>query len=345
MALFPHLEIEYKVQEKDKTRLDASGSYRSKDNSDIANVEVKPNQSLSYISVFDTRKENWFLDYEHDFGIDIVASENDTALIEYNKSSYTLNLTPGSYTLSSFLTELENAFNTALVGLTTVNIVLEEDYFVKIENSGGSIRLLEQETPLWNELGFFRKYEQDLLFTSQIRGEAITFLPRYASVRLTDSDDPTPNTSERFFKFLVATEESDALLSNDSELYVEEPDLDQWIEEGRNTYKKYHREAQEQIIKWLYRNGYVNLYLDKFKVNDLYDKDELNLWSKYLTLYLIMNSQHNATNDVFKEKASMYRKIANKHRRTAVIRIDVDNNKADYIGEQIITNTIRFINI
>lgn len=341
MALFPYLNIEKRLQENDKTRLDASDSYKSKDNADITDVRIKPNQSLSYISVFATNSRDWYLDYEHEFGIDIVAGENDKALIEYNSTEVELTIATGSYSLSTFLTALQTAFNNELNPDATVSISLIDDYFVKIESTAGNIRLLEQRTPLWNELGFFRKYEQDTLFSSSITGEAIRFLPRYASIELTDGT----NTTERFFKFLIATEESDSLLSNDAMLYIDEPDLQEWVEDGRNTFKKYHRLALDEIFNWIYRNGYVNLYLDKFKVNDLYDKEELKLWSKYLTLHIIFSSQNNATNDIFREKAKMYRKLANKHRRTATIRIDTDNNKADYIGEQILTNTIRFIDV
>ena len=61
MALFPNLTLETVLQVEDKTRLNASLSFASGEN--ITDVLIKPELSDSFISVYNSDNEKWFLDW------------------------------------------------------------------------------------------------------------------------------------------------------------------------------------------------------------------------------------------------------------------------------------------
>lgn len=65
MAMFPNLHFESILQVNDKTRLDASTSYVSKDEVALTSVEIEPEAAAGFISVFDANSNNWFLDYQY----------------------------------------------------------------------------------------------------------------------------------------------------------------------------------------------------------------------------------------------------------------------------------------
>lgn len=65
MAIFPKLIVEPIVQVNDKTRIDASKSYVSKDESSITLVEIQPSATDSFIDVTGSTSEDWYLDWEY----------------------------------------------------------------------------------------------------------------------------------------------------------------------------------------------------------------------------------------------------------------------------------------
>lgn len=65
MALFPNLELEAIVQVDDKTRLDATKTFASKDGPAITQVEIKPEASGTYIDVTGTKQTDWFTDWQY----------------------------------------------------------------------------------------------------------------------------------------------------------------------------------------------------------------------------------------------------------------------------------------
>ncbi len=66
--IFPRIAVESIVQVADKTRLDATGSFVSKDNADITMVEIKPIASGTFIDVTGTSSDDWYLDWEYAVG-------------------------------------------------------------------------------------------------------------------------------------------------------------------------------------------------------------------------------------------------------------------------------------
>ena len=68
MAIFPKLRLDRVVQINDSTRLDATSTFISKDESAITLVEIQPEATESFVDVTSTgnnRERNWFLDWEY----------------------------------------------------------------------------------------------------------------------------------------------------------------------------------------------------------------------------------------------------------------------------------------
>lgn len=64
MAIFPNIIIEDTVQVNDKTRLDATKSFISKDEAAITLVEIDPGTG-SFVNVTGTSSKDWYLDWEY----------------------------------------------------------------------------------------------------------------------------------------------------------------------------------------------------------------------------------------------------------------------------------------
>lgn len=65
MAIFPNLEVEDTVQINDKTRLSAIKSFVSRGATAISNVEIEPEASAGYITVYNADSKLWYLDWQY----------------------------------------------------------------------------------------------------------------------------------------------------------------------------------------------------------------------------------------------------------------------------------------
>lgn len=64
--IFPNLILEDVVQVNDKTRLDASKVFVSKDESAVTVVEIEPESGAGFINVFGTgNQKDWYLDWQY----------------------------------------------------------------------------------------------------------------------------------------------------------------------------------------------------------------------------------------------------------------------------------------
>lgn len=63
--IFGALELEDVVQVSDKTRLNATKSFISKDNAAVTLVEIQPEASESFITVTGTSYKDWYLDWAY----------------------------------------------------------------------------------------------------------------------------------------------------------------------------------------------------------------------------------------------------------------------------------------
>ena len=128
----------------------------------------------------------------------------------------------------------------------------------------------------------------------------------------------------------VLTSEADKLFSNDNDLRLHESDILKWVPDGRATFKDMHRRAQVTIIKWLDKEGYVDVYNKPFTKDAIIDINEVKQWSTFICLRLIFESISNAVDDIFHEKAKRYKGMEVEWRKRAVLRLDIDGDgKAD----------------
>jgi len=63
--LFPKLTLETVLQVDDKTRLDSTLSFSTNDET-ITDVEIQPEASESFISIYNTDSEKWYLDWAYE---------------------------------------------------------------------------------------------------------------------------------------------------------------------------------------------------------------------------------------------------------------------------------------
>jgi hypothetical protein len=64
MAIFPHIILEDIVQVNDKTRINCTKSYVTKDEAAITLVEIEPESGAGFVDVTGSKNLDWFLDYQ-----------------------------------------------------------------------------------------------------------------------------------------------------------------------------------------------------------------------------------------------------------------------------------------
>lgn len=65
MSIFPKLIVEPTVQVNDKTRIDCTKCYASKEEAEISKVEIQPSGTDSFIEVTGSSSADWYLDWEY----------------------------------------------------------------------------------------------------------------------------------------------------------------------------------------------------------------------------------------------------------------------------------------
>lgn len=123
MPIFPHLDLEAKVQVNDRTRFDASKSFITNNETGFSSIQIRPSADEIAYEVYDADVRNRFLDWEYDaMKIDVDTSNNK---IDFEESlgEVTATLTSGSYTLSSLATEIQTQLNAA--GLLTYVVTVD----------------------------------------------------------------------------------------------------------------------------------------------------------------------------------------------------------------------------
>jgi hypothetical protein len=65
MSLFANIILDEVVQVNDKVRINGVKSFVSKDETALTAVEIKPSASDSFINVFGTSSDDWFLDWQY----------------------------------------------------------------------------------------------------------------------------------------------------------------------------------------------------------------------------------------------------------------------------------------
>ena len=136
----------------------------------------------------------------------------------------------------------------------------------------------------------------------------------------------TDGAAHTFTKTIeVVTESSDSLWSSDADLVQHEPDIMNYVPEGKNSFLNIHRLAQTRILAWLDEKRIWDDDNNKLTVAAVADADVAE-WSKYLTLQYIFEGLSNSIDDIFHEKGLRYRALSEKAASRAVLRLDTDGD-------------------
>jgi hypothetical protein len=142
------------------------------------------------------------------------------------------------------------------------------------------------------------------------------------TLRVTSGVDPDKVIEDRVLTIEVLTEADDKLLSQDHDLVAIESKILHWVPQGRSTFKYVHREAQKNILEWLWVNGYRMDNGQRIRKEQILDVEEFKFWSTYVTLRLIFNDLSNAMDDIFGKKAKEYENREFLWRTRAVLKVD-----------------------
>ncbi len=144
------------------------------------------------------------------------------------------------------------------------------------------------------------------------------------TVTLRITTDGAPQSISRTLSVLSVVD--DRLFSSDAELLPYEPQILQWTREGRNSFLDVHRAAQDRILGWLDEHRIWDNQGNRLTKEDITDIQEVNDWSKFMTLRLIFEGLSNAIDDIFHEKAIRYGEMEVQARNRAALRLDRDND-------------------
>ena len=118
----------------------------------------------------------------------------------------------------------------------------------------------------------------------------------------------------------------DKLFSGDEDLVSHEPDILNYIPEGRYSFKNIHRASQDKIIDWLDEHRITDSSGDKLDKDNIHDIEEVRHWSKYLTLSTIFEGLSNSVDDIFKFKSDNYLGLAESANNRSQLRLDLDKD-------------------
>jgi len=149
------------------------------------------------------------------------------------------------------------------------------------------------------------------------------------AVRVTT--DGSPATTTKTVTVLSAAE--DKLFSTDQDLVSIESDILKYVPEGRNSFKYKHREAQKEILEWLWTNGFRLYSGQRITKDEVLDLEEVRFWSKYLTFRLIYKDLSNQVDDIFDKKAKRYENDEHKWRQKSVLKLDLNQDGESSVYE------------
>lgn len=345
--IFPKLLIEEIVQEKDRTRLDATRSYVSSGSDAIASVTFTPGKDGTPIVVTSATARNWVLDFQFDFLLDVDSTNNKLDFSE-GGSELTATVADGNYTLTALAAAIKTALDAA--GALTYTVTVDSlDRFVITAPSAFEILSVTGTnvggTSLWEEIGFPTRptaifvepfIPEDQTGKATYTGQEVEDVNKLITLLVTDTGAGTESITQTL---KIRSERADRLFSSDDMLRKHEPDILKYIVAGRDSFKDQHRLAQTQIFDWMDKEGFVDIYSQKFTKHNAVIPDEFRQWSKFLTLRLIYDGVSNKDDDIFFKKARQYEAKEKFYRDRAVLRLDIDGDDDAEISEQIDTGT------
>lgn len=311
MAIFSFLDFEGEVQILDKTRLDASKSFATKDSADITSLTIKPESSGSAIDCFNSTSTENFLDWAYTSTSIDVGSENDDLIFNEGGSDLSTNLTTGTYTLAQYATQVASKMTAAGTQTYTGSVsnnkitISAAASFSFVESSVSDQAFVKTEATNTSHTSDTVEYGNKIVTVATSNG--------------TDSDS-------KDFYLKSYSVSGDRLFCSDSDLIAHEPDIMKWVPDGRSSYKNVYRRAQKLIIAWLDEKGYVKQNNQKYDKNDIIDIEEVRQWATFMSLRLIFQGMSNSIDDVFDRKSILYSEDEEAARARVILRIDTNDD-------------------
>lgn len=333
MALFPNLDIEEKIQINDKTRLSGIRSFVTKGADAITTMTIKPGADGSAISAFDSKESNRFLDWQFDtFNLDVDAINNKLDFKE-GSTVYAATISSGTYTLSTLCAEVKTQMES--VGAYTYTVTVSDNKITIA--STGQFSLLPSTgsnylTSILPTMGFSPNAgsgDDDYANITTKTGKKVRHLTK--SIEITIGDGTTTASTKEYIELYSV--DGDALFSSDGDLKGHKEDILNYLRPGRNSFLNLHRRAQDLIIAALDREGFIDVYGNKFSIDAFVDLEEFRQWSTFMTLRLIFEDRSNAIDDVFDRWAKDYGAYEAQAKSRAILRIDIDGDGKVESGE------------
>lgn len=343
--IFPKVFTESVVQEKDRTRIDATSSFVSKNSTPISSVTITPGKSGTPIVITSSTSRDWFIDHQFDHLLDVDAANNKLNFDE-GAGELTATVADGNYTLTALAAAIKTALDAAGGQTYTVTLSDTDNFVISAPSTFSILSVTGSDVDgasLWAEIGFPTRPQS--VFTEPFTPSDQTARTEYTGDEVEDvnklitveaSDGGGSETITQTLK--IRSERADRLFSDDAMLAKHEPDLLKYIVTGRDSFKDMHRQAQTQIFDWMDKEGFVNVFNQKFTKANAILPDEFKQWSKFMTLRLIFDGVSNKNDDIFFNKARQYESMEKFYRDRAVIRLDIDNDGDTDLTEMIDTS-------
>lgn len=146
--------------------------------------------------------------------------------------------------------------------------------------------------------------------------------PYSATVRITTDGAPVTKS----LSIAVISEADDKLFSDDQDLKDLETDIIKYLPKGRNSFKYAHREAQNQILQYLYKVGIFDVQGNKLTKDAIIDVEEVRFWSKYLAHKLIHMDLSTIPGDQFDVLSQKYSAEMNYWRHASRVKLDLNGD-------------------
>ena len=130
------------------------------------------------------------------------------------------------------------------------------------------------------------------------------------------------------------------LFSTDSDLYIHEPEIDQYRPKRWSSWNMVHLMAQTWIVDFLDEKGIFAEDGSKYTAADIMDKQQVKQLSTYKTLQFIFEGNSNVGGDLFSIKAAEYDKLANAKASRSQLSLDFNKDTVKNENERTNLQTI-----
>ena len=137
-------------------------------------------------------------------------------------------------------------------------------------------------------------------------------------------------TTQTFTKTVTVLDlTAQKLFSLDSDLYIIEPEIDQYLPKRWSSWNLVHLKAQEYIIDWLDEKKIFKRDGSKYGVNDILDLQEVKQWSTYKVLEFIYEGNSNIVGDISSVKRDKYRTMSDEKASRSQLSLNYSGDVAD----------------